>query len=44
MTLKMIILTDKHLYWRGKTFPWIDRSDITNLEISNLYHEHKVCK
>ncbi|CAD8139136.1 unnamed protein product [Paramecium pentaurelia] len=44
MTLKMIIQTDKHLYWRGKTFNWIDRSDVTNLEVSNLYHEHKVCK
>ncbi|CAD8054888.1 unnamed protein product [Paramecium sonneborni] len=43
-TLKMIIQTDKHLYWRGKTFNWIDRSDISNLEVSNLYHEHKVCK
>ncbi|CAK94850.1 unnamed protein product (macronuclear) [Paramecium tetraurelia] len=41
MTLKMIIQTDKHLYWRGKTFNWIDRSDVTNLEVSNLYHEHK---
>ncbi|CAK83163.1 unnamed protein product (macronuclear) [Paramecium tetraurelia] len=44
MTLKMIIQTDKHLYWRGKTFNWIERSDVTNLEVSNLYHEHKVCK
>ncbi|KAM3146974.1 hypothetical protein pb186bvf_000690 [Paramecium bursaria] len=44
MTLKMIVQTDKHLYWRGKSFGWIERSDVTNLEVSNLYHEHKVCK
>lgn len=44
MTLKMVIQTDKHLYWRGKDYEWLSRSDVTNLDVSNLYQEHKVCK
>ena len=44
MTLKMIILTDRYLLHRGKTFKWLQRSDINNIELHSMYEEHRVCE
>jgi LMBR1 domain-containing protein 1 len=39
----MIILTDRYLLHRGKTFKWLQRSDINNIELHSMYEEHRVC-
>lgn len=44
MTLKMIILTDRHLMLRGKNYDWMQRSDLKAIDPSLLYLEHRVCK
>jgi len=43
MTLKSIIQADKHLMHRGKTFKWLERSEIKQIDTVALYQEHKVC-
>jgi len=44
MTLKSIIQTDRHLMHRGKTFKWLKRSEIMQMDTAALLQEHKVCK
>ena len=43
MTLKMIMLLDRHLMLRGKTCAWLQRSDLKQIDPSLLYLEHRVC-
>lgn len=37
MTIKMIISTDRYLLHRGKTYKWLQRSDLANIDTHSLY-------
>lgn len=46
MTIKMIIQTDQSLLRRGyeKDLDFLHRYSLKNVDLINLYEEHKVCK
>ena len=44
MTIRMVIATDRYLLHRGKTYRWLQRSDLANIDTHSLYEEHRVCE
>lgn len=44
MTIKMLIETDRYLLHLGKSYKWLRRSDIMNVDTHCLYQEHKICE